>query len=215
MVLAWIGRDVLYEEKEREFSRLSPAERAEKEAPPKHKFPKGFHRGMELFGQHAARLQEPGYRDLIAACGIIVVEGFNDVIGLDNIGIPAVAMMSLRPYGTPSRGRAWPVIHRSVDSLAWVVARSTSQVRTALTRPSSCSMSARIYYACEHLDGCHGACEHEHPAKSLQRSASSQRRTSALSEVHVTHSGTRRRRRCLLLRQFGHHGFRGDQQTRH
>ena len=95
-VLGWIGRDVLYEEKEREFSRLSPAERAEKEAPPKHKFPKGFHRGMELFGQHAARLQEPGYRDLIATCGIIVVEGFNDVIGLDNIGVPAVAMMSNR-----------------------------------------------------------------------------------------------------------------------
>src|SRR5207248_9527338 len=95
-ILAWVGRDVLYEEKEREFSLLSPAERAKKEASPKHKFPKGFHRGMELFGQDAARLQEPGYRDLVATCGIIDVEGFNDVIGLDNIGVPAVAMMSNR-----------------------------------------------------------------------------------------------------------------------
>src|SRR5262245_367722 len=56
---------------------------------------------------------------------------------------PAVAMMSLRPYGTPSSGRACPVIHRSVDSLACVVARSTSHVRTALTRPSSRSIRPR------------------------------------------------------------------------
>lgn len=94
--LAWVGRDVLYEEKDRAFSRLTAAERVGKEPPPKHRFPKGFHRGMELFGQQAARLDEPGYRELIQRCGIIVVEGFNDVIGLDNAGIPAVGVMSNR-----------------------------------------------------------------------------------------------------------------------
>ena len=47
-----------------------------------------------MFGQHASRLQEPGYRDAIARCGIIVVEGFNDVIGLDAIGAPSLAIMS-------------------------------------------------------------------------------------------------------------------------
>lgn len=95
-VLAWIGRDVLYEEKERDFSRLLPAERAEKDAPAKHRFPKGFHRGMELFGQNASRLQEPGYREGIAKHGIILVEGFNDSIGCDNRGFPVVAIMSNR-----------------------------------------------------------------------------------------------------------------------
>ena len=65
-------------------------------APIKHRFPKGFHRGLELFGQQASRLKEPGYRESIARYGIIVVEGFNDVIGLDNLGIPAVAIMSNR-----------------------------------------------------------------------------------------------------------------------
>mgnify|MGYP001559903930 CR=1 FL=1 len=95
-VLAWIGRDPKYEEKERDFARLSPAERTGEAPPMKHRFPKGIHRGLELFGQQASRLKEPGYRESIASHGIIVVEGFNDVIGLDNIGVPAVAVMSNR-----------------------------------------------------------------------------------------------------------------------
>ena len=95
-VLAWVGRDVHHEEKEREFARLSPAERPGKEPPAKHRFPKGFHRGQELFGQHAARLREPGYREFIAQHGLVIVEGFNDVIGLDNLGVPALAIMSNR-----------------------------------------------------------------------------------------------------------------------
>jgi len=95
-VLAWIGRDPKYEEKERDFSRLTPAERTEASAPMKHRFPKGFHRGLELFGQQASRLQEPGYREAITRHGLIIVEGFNDVIGLDNLGIPALAIMSNR-----------------------------------------------------------------------------------------------------------------------
>ncbi len=57
---------------------------------------KRFHRGLELFGQQASRLTASGYRESIARHGIIAVEGFNDVIGLDNLGIPAVAIMSNR-----------------------------------------------------------------------------------------------------------------------
>jgi len=95
-VLAWVGRDVHHEEKEREFAGLSPAERAGKQPPAKHRFPKGFHRGQELFGQQAARLKEPGYREFIAQHGLIIVEGFNDVIGLDNLGMPALGIMSNR-----------------------------------------------------------------------------------------------------------------------
>lgn len=95
-VLTWAGRDVHYEEKERDFARLSQAERVSEDPPAKHRFPKGFHRGQELFGQHTARLAEPGYRGFIARHGLIVVEGFNDVIGLDNLGVPAVGIMSNR-----------------------------------------------------------------------------------------------------------------------
>ena len=95
-VLVWVGRDVQYEEKEREFARLSPAERVGTDPPAKHRFPKGFQRGLELYGQHAGRLKEPGYREFIGQHGLVVVEGFNDVIGLDNLGIPAVGILSNR-----------------------------------------------------------------------------------------------------------------------
>jgi DNA primase len=87
---------VHYEEKEQDFARLSPAQRVGIPPPGKHRFPKGFHRGQELFGQHAARLKEPGYREFLAQHGLILVEGFNDVIGLDNLGVPALGLMSNR-----------------------------------------------------------------------------------------------------------------------
>lgn len=95
-VLAWIGRDPVYEQKAQDFDRLTPAERREVSPPAKHRFPKGFHRGLELFGQQSSRLKEPGYREAIARLGIVVVEGMNDVIGLDNLDIPAVGIMSNR-----------------------------------------------------------------------------------------------------------------------
>lgn len=93
-LLAWVARDPQFETKEQAFKALRPDERAKEKPPAKHRFPVDFKRGLELFGQHASRLEEPGYRESIAACGIIVVEGFNDVIGLDGLGVPAVAITS-------------------------------------------------------------------------------------------------------------------------
>ncbi|MSQ97580.1 MAG: hypothetical protein EXR98_23925 [Gemmataceae bacterium] len=93
-LLAWVARDPQFETKEQAFNALAPAERAKEKKPAKHRFPVDFHRGQELFGQHSSRLLEPGFRETIAQCGIIVVEGFNDVLGLDAIGVPAVGIMS-------------------------------------------------------------------------------------------------------------------------
>lgn len=93
-VLAWVARDPQFEAKEQAFNALAPAERAKEKKPAKHRFPVDFHRGLELFGQHADRLKEAGYREVTAACGIILVEGFNDVLGLDGHRVPAVAIMS-------------------------------------------------------------------------------------------------------------------------
>jgi hypothetical protein len=95
-VLAWIGRDPLYEEKERAFARLTPEERGRDDAPAKHHFPKNFHRGIEVYGQQGMRLDEPGFREKISSWGIILTEGMNDAIALDSIGVPAVAIMSNR-----------------------------------------------------------------------------------------------------------------------
>jgi hypothetical protein len=93
-LLAWVARDPQFEAKEEAFLGLGVAERAKEKKPAKHRFPVDFHRGLELFGQHASRLEAPGFRETIARCGVIVVEGFNDVLGLDALGVPAVAIMS-------------------------------------------------------------------------------------------------------------------------
>ena len=53
-----------------------------------------FHRGQELFGQQTSRLNEPGYRDAIREMGVLVVEGPNDVIRLDTLGVPAAGLCS-------------------------------------------------------------------------------------------------------------------------
>jgi len=91
-ILGWIGRDPSYEEK------LGAWERSDrsKQPPAKHRFPKGLHRGLEFYGQQGSRLKEAGYREAIQRHGILVVEGFNDAMALDAIGIPAIGMMSNR-----------------------------------------------------------------------------------------------------------------------
>jgi len=91
-ILGWIGRDPSFEEK------LAAWERSDrsKQPPVKHRLPKGLHRGLEFFGQQGSRLKETGYREAIQDHGILVVEGFNDVMALDALGIPAIGMMSNR-----------------------------------------------------------------------------------------------------------------------
>ncbi len=97
--LCFVGRDPDYEEKRRTFESLSSEQRQTQKlkVPIKHKFPAGFHRGLELYGQNSDRLERhPEYREFIAEHGIIVVEGFNDVLALDHLGVPAVAICSNR-----------------------------------------------------------------------------------------------------------------------
>lgn len=96
-VLCYVGRDAEFEEKIEAWESLSPAKRETTKPPMKYKFPAGFHRGLELYGQHSRRLAEhPEYRDMAKAHGIILVEGFNDVLALDQHGVPAVAICSNR-----------------------------------------------------------------------------------------------------------------------
>jgi hypothetical protein len=58
--------------------------------PEKFHFVKGFHRDLELFGQHPVRAPEAAEK--LQKYGLIVVEGPNDVIRLDTLGVPAVAL---------------------------------------------------------------------------------------------------------------------------
>jgi hypothetical protein len=87
-VLTWFGRDPEYEAK---YQAWLAGDKQERE-PEKFHFVKGFHRGNELFGQHRLQAEEVG--DKLKGIGLIVVEGPNDVIGLDALGIPAVGLCS-------------------------------------------------------------------------------------------------------------------------
>jgi len=88
-LLGWIGRDPLFEAKLEEW------EKSDRRSPPpaEHRFPKGLQRGLEFFGQQGSRLKEPGYREAIERQGLLVVEGFDDVLALDAMGIPAIGLM--------------------------------------------------------------------------------------------------------------------------
>ena len=85
-VLTWFGRDPEFEDRHRQWQ---ASDRTTKE-PEKFHFVKGFHRGLELFGQH--RLREPDLAGPLRELGLVVVEGPNDAIRLGTLGVPAVAL---------------------------------------------------------------------------------------------------------------------------
>jgi len=95
-VIGFAGRDPNHEDKLQEFEATPTENRDASKRPIKHRFPKGFHRGIELYGQQRERLDETGYREAIAKYGVIIVEGFNDVIRLDSAQIPAFGICSNR-----------------------------------------------------------------------------------------------------------------------
>lgn len=87
-VLCFFGRDPDFEEKHQKWA---VSDKTDKE-PAKFTFPKGFHRGIELYGQHL--LGTEAVADLMREVGLILVEGPNDAIRLHTLGIPAVALCS-------------------------------------------------------------------------------------------------------------------------
>ncbi len=90
-VLTWFGRDPQFEEK---HAIWKTTDRSERE-PEKVHFVRGYHRGLELFGQH--RLREPEIREAIRKLGyLLLVEGPNDAIRLDTLAVPAFAVCSNR-----------------------------------------------------------------------------------------------------------------------
>ncbi len=87
-VLTWFGRDPEFEEKHRAWEGTDKSERE----PEKFHFIKGFHRGIELFGQHLLRGQEVAEK--LRGLGLPLVEGPNDVVRLATLGVPAAGLCS-------------------------------------------------------------------------------------------------------------------------
>jgi len=90
-ILSYSGRDVQFEKKYRDW--LANGQ-PEQQRPHKHRYVKGYHRGLELYGQQAYRLQDRRLKESLGRHGLVVVEGQNDVIRLDCLGIAAVALCS-------------------------------------------------------------------------------------------------------------------------
>lgn len=87
-VLGWFGRDPKWEEKHQKWEATDKSERE----PEKFHFVKGFHRGIELYGQHQLRAE--GVKEKLQGLGLVLVEGPNDVIRLDTLGVTAVGLCS-------------------------------------------------------------------------------------------------------------------------
>ncbi len=91
-ILSYFGRDPQFEQHWLEWEQ---AGRPDDKRPMKHRFVKDFHRGLELYGQNGAgRLQEPQIRESLQSVGLVVVEGPNDVIRMDMLGVAAVGLCS-------------------------------------------------------------------------------------------------------------------------
>lgn len=92
--ISYSARDPQFEEKQKAWLRQGETKSSRK--PIKHKFVKGFGRGLELYGQQTARLEELSIRQSLDRYGLFVVEGANDVIALDGLGLAAVGLCSNR-----------------------------------------------------------------------------------------------------------------------
>lgn len=88
--LAWVGRNVKYEEDHQKWLQTGRQGRE----PNKYRFPNQslFLRGLELYGQEW--LDDERFKESLEKHGLILVEGFTDRIRLHELGILSVAMMS-------------------------------------------------------------------------------------------------------------------------
>lgn len=90
-ILTFFGRDPQHSEK---HAAWKASDRSQSE-PERFHFVKGYHRGLEIFGQH--RISEPQVREAIQTLGyLLLVEGANNSLRLDALGVPAFAVCSNR-----------------------------------------------------------------------------------------------------------------------
>lgn len=88
--LAWMGRNLQYE---KQYAEWVVGCRKGKE-PIKYRFPKNFHRGLEVLGQHDWNVEEIQRRIRDEVGTLLLVEGPNDRIALSTMGVDAFAICS-------------------------------------------------------------------------------------------------------------------------
>ena len=90
--LAWFGRNLRYEEQHQEWI----AHGREGKKPEKFQFVKGFHRSIEVYGQHEWNIESVQQKIRNEIGALLLVEGPNDRIALKSLGVPAFAICSNR-----------------------------------------------------------------------------------------------------------------------
>jgi 5S rRNA maturation endonuclease (ribonuclease M5) len=90
-VVSYSGRDLSFESKWQKWLRDG---KPEGKKPHKHRYVSGYHRGLELYGGQADRLKEPYVRESLQNSGIVVVEGMNEVLRMETLGVAAVGLGS-------------------------------------------------------------------------------------------------------------------------
>lgn len=92
-VVSYSGRNLSFEEKYLKWVRDG---KPEGKKPAKHRFVSGFHRGVELYGGHASRLDEPYVQDSLERFGVVVAEGMNEVLRMTALKVAAIGLGSNR-----------------------------------------------------------------------------------------------------------------------
>ncbi len=90
-VVSYSGRNLSFEEKHARWVRDGCPDGKK---PAKHRYVSGFHRGAELYGGHATRMQHDYIRESLYQHGLVVVEGQNDVLRMDVLKVAAVGLCS-------------------------------------------------------------------------------------------------------------------------
>lgn len=90
-VVSYSGRDLSFEEKWAKWIREG---RPDGKRPGKHRYVQGYHKGLELYGGHAGRLEESYVRESLAKRGLVVAEGMNEVLRMEMLGVAAVGLGS-------------------------------------------------------------------------------------------------------------------------
>lgn len=92
-IVSYSGRDLNFESK---WDAWIKAGKPEGKKTNKHRYVSGFKRGAELYGGFASRLEESHVKESLRKHGLVVVEGMNDVMRLDEFGVCAVGLCSNR-----------------------------------------------------------------------------------------------------------------------
>lgn len=95
-VVSYSGRDLTFEKKWTKWLRDG---KPEGKKPNKHRYVTGYKRGLELYGGHADRTSEQYVQDSIAEFGVVVTEGQNEVLRMENLGVAAVGLCSNKATG--------------------------------------------------------------------------------------------------------------------